>query len=123
MNIRLVHLLILTSFAWIAPPTVGAQDDGDAGPQPAWVSLSASERREVLAFAEDYKDFMSRAKTEVSFVKEAVKVAREAGFRELTDGSDLRPGGRFYDINRDRTITFIRSTNARTICLASGIRT
>ncbi len=107
MNIRLVYLLILTSFAWIAPPTVGAHEDGDAGPQSAWVSLSASERGEVLAFAEDYKDFMSRAKTEVSFVKEAVKVAREAGFRELTDGSDLRPGGRFYDINRDRTITLI----------------
>ena len=50
---------------------------------------------------------MSRAKTELSFVKEAVKVAREAGFRELTDGSNLRPGGRFYDINRDRTITLI----------------
>ena len=75
--------------------------------RPAWIDLSASERREVLAFAEDYKDFMSLAKTEVSFVVEAVKIARKAGFRALTDGSNLQPGSRYYDINRDRAITLI----------------
>lgn len=74
---------------------------------PAWTSLSDSERRAVLAFAEDYKDFMSHARTELSFVTEAVKVARAAGFRELTGASNLRAGGRFYDINRDRTLTLI----------------
>ena len=75
--------------------------------RPAWIDLSASERREVLAFAEDYKDFMSLAKTEMSFVVEAVKIVRKAGFRALTDGSNLQPGSRYYDINRDRAITLI----------------
>ena len=106
-NIRVATLLLLISIAWIAPVTVNAQDEEDLGPQPAWVDLTASERKAVLAFAEDYKDFMRVAKTEVSFVNEAVKVARDAGFRELTGGTELKPGGRYYDINRGRSITLI----------------
>ncbi|RLA24835.1 MAG: aminopeptidase 1, partial [Gammaproteobacteria bacterium] len=76
-NIRAATLLLLISIAWIAPVTVNAQGEEDLGPQPAWGDLSASERKAVLAFAEDYKDFMRVAKTEVSFVNEAVKVARD----------------------------------------------
>ncbi len=75
--------------------------------KPAWLNLSATEKREVLAFAEDYKAFMFNAKTELSFVEEAVEIARAAGFRELAADSNLRPGARFYDINRNRTITLI----------------
>ena len=106
MNVR--KLLILGVIGtMLAPIYVLAQDQEEAAPLPAWVDLSDSQRRGVLAFAEDYKDFMSRAKTEISFVSEAVKVARTSGFRELTADSNLRPGGRFYDINRGRTITLI----------------
>ncbi len=106
MNVR--KLLILGAIGAVLTPFCAlAQDAEEAEPQPAWAELSDSQRRGVMAFAEDYKDFMSRAKTEISFVAEAVKVARAAGFRELTANSNLRPGGRFYDINRDRAITLI----------------
>ena len=106
MNVR--KFLILGAIgAILAPYCAVAQEEEPAEPQPAWADLSDSQRRGVFAFAEDYKDFMSRAKTEISFVVETVKVARAAGFRELTANSNLRPGGRFYDINRDRTITLI----------------
>ncbi|HXV64033.1 MAG TPA: aminopeptidase 1, partial [Vicinamibacteria bacterium] len=54
-----------------------------------------------------YKAFMKETKTELHFVREAVRLAREAGFSELEDGSRLRPGARFYDVNRDRTLTLI----------------
>ena len=106
MNIR-KFLILGVIGAVLAPCWVVAQEEEEAEPQPAWAELSDSQRRGVMAFAEDYKDFMSRAKTEISFVAEAVKVARAAGFRELTANSNLRPGGRFYDINRDRAITLI----------------
>jgi aspartyl aminopeptidase len=76
-------------------------------PQPAWQSLSSKERKQVLAFAEDYKDFMSRAKTELSFVSEAVQIVEKAGFAPLAQNSNLKPGARYYDINRDRTITMV----------------
>jgi len=72
-----------------------------------WHNLDAGEQRAVMAFAEDYKDFMAVAKTELSFVSEAVRLARAGGFRELTADSNLRPGARFYDVNRDRTLTLI----------------
>ncbi len=100
------HLVLVVLGAVLLSFSTAAQED-EPPPQPAWAALTDSERREVMAFAEDYKDFMSRAKTEISFVSEAVKVARAAGFRELAGNSNLRPGGRYYDINRDRTLTMI----------------
>jgi aspartyl aminopeptidase len=106
MNVR-KFLISGVIGAFLVPYCAVAQEEEPPAPQPAWAALSDSQRRGVFAFAEDYKDFMSRAKTEISFVVEAVKVARAAGFRELTANSNLRPGGRFYDINRDRAITLI----------------
>ena len=85
----------------------GQEEEEEEGEKSAWSTISESERREVMSFAEDYKEFMSQAKTELSFVREAIDIARDAGFRELTSASELRPGGRFYDVNRDRTITLI----------------
>jgi len=106
MSVR--KFLIFSVIVGMLAPLGGlAQEEEEDAPQPAWVGLTDSQRRGVLAFAEDYKDFMSRAKTEISFVTEAVQVARASGFRELAADSNLRPGGRFYDINRGRTITLI----------------
>lgn len=101
----LLFSLLLT--ATCTPAAIAAQDDPAATPQPAWQSLSSKERKEVLAFAEDYKGFMSRAKTELSFVTEAVKIVEKAGFAALAENSKLKPGARYYDINRDRTITLM----------------
>ena len=103
----LICLLLMAATTLTLHTALGAQEDEEIAPQPAWVDLSAKERREVLAFAEDYKEFMRHAKTELSFVTEAVGIARKAGFRELSHKSNLKPGGRFYDINRDRAITLI----------------
>ena len=103
----LICLLLMAATTLTLHTALGAQEDEEIAPQPAWVDLSAKERREVLAFAEDYKEFMRHAKTELSFVTEAVGIARKAGFRELSHNSNLKPGGRFYDINRDRAITLI----------------
>ena len=99
-------MLVIPAVIVLASTNVFGQEVAE-GPKPAWSSLSDSERRDVLAFAEDYKDFMSRAKTELSFVSEAVRIARDAGFRQLTPASDMRPGARYYDVNRDRTLTLI----------------
>jgi aspartyl aminopeptidase len=106
--IRKLPSLLIAVVAWTSPLTVCAQDASqDLGPVAAWSTLSDRERSDVLAFAEDYKQFMSGARTELSFVTEAVRLARAAGFRELTADSNLAPGARLYDINRDRTITLM----------------
>jgi aspartyl aminopeptidase len=99
--------MALATVSFLSSTNLFAQDEEEDSPRPAWSALTDSERRDVLAFGEDYKDFMSRAKTELSFVSEAVRIARDAGFRELAPNSDMRPGARYYDINRDRTLTLI----------------
>ncbi|MEE4279307.1 MAG: aminopeptidase 1 [Halieaceae bacterium] len=72
-----------------------------------WQSMAPADRAAVTAFAEDYKGFMASALTELSFVEEARRIARAAGFRPLEAASPLSPGARYYDINRDRTITLM----------------
>ncbi|MDP5055199.1 MAG: aminopeptidase 1, partial [Congregibacter sp.] len=74
-------------------------------PQSGWQLISEQERSAVFAFAEDYKDFMSRAKTELSFVSEAVRLAQNAGFKPMPASGSLPAGGRYYDVNRGRTVT------------------
>ena len=73
----------------------------------SWVGLGAAERAEVFDFAEDYKGFIARARTELSFVSEARLFAEANGFSELTTSTRLRAGDRLYEVNRDRTITLM----------------
>ncbi len=73
----------------------------------SWLGLSEAERARIEAHAEAYKTFMNVAKSELSFVREAVRILGEAGVRELEDDSRLTPGARFYDVNRDRTLTVV----------------
>ncbi|HSF15318.1 MAG TPA: aminopeptidase 1 [Vicinamibacteria bacterium] len=93
------HALILSAILF--PVTVGGQQES------SWATLTDETRAAMEAHASAYKTFMKETKTELHFVREAVRLAREAGFSELTDGSRLSPGARFYDVNRDRTLTLI----------------
>lgn len=106
-----MNFLIALLCLFLALPIIGSAQEEEApvdvGPVAAWADLSESDRREVLEFAEDYKEFMGKAKTELSFVSETVRIAEAAGFRELEPDSNLSPGRKYYDINRDRTISLI----------------
>ena len=68
---------------------------------------TAAQPEAVAAFAEDYKSFMRSALTELSFVRDARQLALAAGFSPLQDDSPLTPGTRYFDVNRDRTITLL----------------
>lgn len=73
----------------------------------AWLDVDEQEHAEVMAFAEEFKDFMSIARSEMWFVREGVELAEVAGFQAWTpdtDTSDMSPGSRWYAINRDRTL-------------------
>jgi aspartyl aminopeptidase len=75
--------------------------------QSGWLDLEPETRQAVEQFASDYKSFMHEAKTELSFVSEAVKLAETAGFERLEDDSSLSPGSRYYDVNRDRAMALV----------------
>jgi aspartyl aminopeptidase len=82
----------------------GAQDVGFAS---AWPQLTASDREHVTALGEDFKDFLGRAKSEMFFVREGTAYLESKGFKRWDPkirAADLKPGTRWYAVNRDRTI-------------------
>lgn len=95
---------ILIGLLVIAARSVSAQDVGFAN---AWPELTPRDRDAVMKYAEDFKTFLGKAKSEMLFVREATRVAEAGGFRRW-DGKAaagaLKPGSRWYAINRDRTI-------------------
>lgn len=73
-------------------------------PQPVWDRLEAPERQLAFAYAERYREFISRAKTEREVVALVEELARGQGFVDL-NGAD--PGPRFYYNYRGKTIALI----------------
>jgi aspartyl aminopeptidase len=79
----------------------------DFGFSPVWPDLDPGERAEVMAFGEDFKQFMDGVRSHMWFVREGISMARAEGFREFgpgVDAADLVGGSRWYAVNRDRTI-------------------
>lgn len=107
-NWRDVLVFTTLSFLCAASTTQAADDCVDSLQcESSWVGMSEREHAAVFAFAEDYKAFIHRARTELSFVAEAVAFAEQNGFEELTDTTDIVPGKKIYEVNRDRTISLL----------------
>jgi len=58
----------------------------------------------VFDFGEDYKEFLSRSKTERLFTKNAAELAQKFGFRDLKDCKSLKPGDKVFVNNRGKNI-------------------
>jgi aspartyl aminopeptidase len=94
-------LALMMSIAVPAPAQTGSQ------PAPIWPKLSAAERDQVMAFGEDFKKFIGTAKSSMTFVREVTGLVQKAGFKpwpKAPSSADVRPGSRWYAVNRDRTI-------------------
>ncbi|MBU7007531.1 aminopeptidase [Phosphitispora fastidiosa] len=76
-----------------------------------WDTLSPQEREETQKFAEEYKKFLNKAKTEREAVAEIVNLAEKEGYvslEELMDrGKKLKPGNKVYAVNRDKNVALI----------------
>jgi len=104
---RLACALIISVV--LIPVVVFAQSI-DFGFTSAWPLLSASEKDHVMQLAEDFKRFIGTAKSEMLFVREAVKMAEAKGFkpwRADVPARDVKPGSRWYAVNRDRTMALV----------------
>ena len=67
----------------------------------AWHKYPEGEdRKKVMDFAEDYRKFISKCKTERECVKEFERLAKQAGFQELNEliaeGTQIKAGDRIY---------------------------
>ena len=74
----------------------------------AWEKYDDEGIKEIFAFNEGYKDFMSTCKTERECVKETIKIAEAKGYKNLDDviksGERLKAGDKVYANNMDKAI-------------------
>lgn len=77
-------------------------------PKNAWERTGPEEKEAAFSFAEEYKDFLNKAKTEREFVAEAEIQAKAAGFLPLDEvirsGQQLEPGMKVYTVNRRKSM-------------------
>ncbi len=70
----------------------------------AWKKYDATLEKEVMNFAEGYKEFLSASKTERLAVKEAVKRLEAKGFKNIDTLKKVAPGDKVYFINRNKNV-------------------
>ena len=60
--------------------------------------------KEIMDFAEDYKDFISFGKTERLCVKKTLQILVEKGFVDVETKKDLKPGDKVYSVNKNKNV-------------------
>ncbi|SDM75636.1 aminopeptidase [Lachnospira pectinoschiza] len=74
----------------------------------AWKTYDAATKKAVFDFAEDYRQFISKAKVERECVTESVKLAKAAGYEDLNEvikaGKTLKAGDKVYAVNMKKAI-------------------
>ena len=68
----------------------------------AW--LKYENKKEVMDFAEGYKKFISVAKSERLAVKEAEKLLKANGFKNVDDVKSVKQGDRVYFVNKKKNV-------------------
>lgn len=74
----------------------------------AWDFYSEPERKDVFAFAEEYRRFLSECKTERECIRDFTERARAAGFQDMDEiiarGGKLQAGDRVYAVNHGKSM-------------------
>lgn len=69
-----------------------------------WESVSEEEKKQIMDFADCYIDFINTAKTEREAVREIRTMAEQAGFVDVNQAENLRPGEKVYYINHGKSV-------------------
>ena len=70
----------------------------------AWEKYTDEQIKDVMAFNEGYKNFITNGKTERLCVKQSIELAKENGFKELSEYETLIPGDKVYVNNMNKNI-------------------
>ena len=68
----------------------------------AW--LKYKNKKDIMNFAEGYKEFLSVAKSERIAVREAEKLLKANGFKNVEDVKSLKEGDRVYFVNKKKNV-------------------
>ena len=73
-----------------------------------WPTYTESDLKKLNELSEEYKDFISRAKTERLCVSEAIKMAEARGYVDIKtliqEGKKLKTGDKFYAQHMNKTM-------------------
>ncbi len=69
-----------------------------------WTTLKKNDLKKALKFAESYREFLKEAKTERESVEFILQEAKKRGFKDIDSYKSLKPGDKFYVINREKSI-------------------
>ena len=85
----------------------------------AWLKYNQKEVKEVMKFAEGYKAFLSKSKTERLAVRESQALLEAAGFKNGEEVKSAKAGDKLYFINKNKNVcAFIVGKNP----LEQGLR-
>lgn len=74
----------------------------------AWEKYDEKELENVYALNEEYKEYISKCKTERECVLDGIRMAKENGYKDLDDyiksGLSLKPGDKVYANNMDKSL-------------------
>ena len=70
----------------------------------AYLKMSEEEKKEMFALCDDYRVFLDNGKTERECVNVSLEMVKNAGFVNLEDVTELKPGDKVYKINRNKNI-------------------
>ena len=69
-----------------------------------WENTSNEEKEKIFNYCQGYMDFLNRSKTEREIVKNAEQMARERGYRDISEFESLNPGDKVYYVNRGKNL-------------------
>ncbi len=107
VTILIAGLMTLSATIFVSQGASSAECNNAMDCKSSWLTLDAASKKTVFDFAEDYKSFMDKARSELTFVSEAVKIAEANGFKPLQDDSPMTLGAKYYDNNRDRAVSLM----------------
>ncbi|EMT38571.1 Aspartyl aminopeptidase [Thermoanaerobacter thermohydrosulfuricus WC1] len=70
----------------------------------AWTKISDEEKEKVSQFGEDYKDFMTKCKTERETAEKIIEIAEKNGFINIEKVTNLKPGSKVYYNNKGKSV-------------------
>lgn len=77
-----------------------------------WLSYNEEDKKNLEVLASDYKEYLTNGKTERECVKESVKLAQRAGYKDLehfiAEERQLKPGDKVYRTWMDKTIVLFQ---------------
>ena len=73
-----------------------------------WKEANEAKVKQIMDFCEGYKDYITKGKTERLCTKEAVKLAKEKGYVEMSTVKEAKPGDKLYKVNMNKNVVLYK---------------